>query len=157
MMISRRPERSALNAPRSARKGLSLIEVLVAVMILSIAMAFVGHISAGLTNFDRNNDVIAKRTFAMQQQANIIGAMQFTNLTTTALPATKNFTLGDFNYVRRVSLSTTGSAATGQTTVLTITIVPQTGIASDTLKQESLTMVRSAPTCGTVLGVVASC
>ena len=151
--LSRRATRHALPTPR---KGLSLIEVLVAVMILSIAMAFVGHISSGLAQYNRVNDVVAKRTFAMQQQSNIIGAMPFASLTAAVLPTTKTFTVGDFTYVRRVTLSTTGTTTSGQTTLLTVTIVPQTGIASDTLLKESLSMVRTSPNCGTILGT-ASC
>jgi prepilin-type N-terminal cleavage/methylation domain-containing protein len=141
-------------APRK-RSGLSLIEVLVAVMILSITMTFVGHISAGLTQSNRRNEVIAKRTFAMQQQANIVGALPFTSLTATVLPATKNFTLGDFNYARRVTITSTGNTSVGLAASIAITIVPQTGYASDTLLKESMTMLRSSPTCGTSLAVTA--
>jgi len=154
-MISHRSQRATRNVPRSPRKGLSLIEVIIAIMVLGVTMTFVGHISAGLTQFNRKNDLIAKRTFAMQHQANIIGAMPFTSLTASLLPASKTITLGDFTYVRRVALSTTGTVTSGQTTLLTITIVPQTGIATDTLLKESLSMVRTSPNCGSVLGTSA--
>ena len=140
----------------TSRKGLSLIEVMVAVMILSIMMAFVGHISSSVAQSNRRSEVIAKRTFAMQQQSNIIGAMPYSSITATLLPASKTMTLGDFVYQRRVTLTTTGSVAAGFSTAITITIVPQTGIPSDTLLTESLSMIRSAPNCGTVLGM-ASC
>jgi prepilin-type N-terminal cleavage/methylation domain-containing protein len=140
----------------TSRKGLSLIEVMVAVMILSIMMAFVGHISSSVAQANRRSEVIAKRTFAMQQQSNIIGAMPYSSITATLLPASKTMSLGDFTYLRRVTLTTTGTVAAGFSTAITITIVPQTGIPSDTLLQESLSMIRSAPNCGTVLGM-ASC
>jgi len=140
----------------TSRKGLSLIEVMVAVMILSIMMAFVGHISSSVAQSNRRSEVIAKRTFAMQQQSNIIGAMPYSSITATLLPASKTMSLGDFTYLRRVTLSTTGTVAAGFSTAITITIVPQTGIPSDTLLTESLSMIRSAPNCGTVLGM-ASC
>jgi len=140
----------------TSRRGLSLIEVMVAVMILSIMMAFVGHISSSVAQANRRSEVIAKRTFAMQQQSNIIGAMPYSSITATLLPASKTMTLGDFVYQRRVTLTTTGSVAAGFSTAITITIVPQTGIPSDTLLTESLSMIRSAPNCGTVLGM-ASC
>jgi len=139
-------------APRQ-RRGLSLIEVMVAVMILGITMTFVGHISTGIAQSNRKSDIVAKRTFAMQQQANVVGALPFASLTTTILPATKNFTLGDFSYTRRISLTKTGSASIGQTATIAITIVPQTGIPSDTLLKETLTMYRSSPLCGTALGI----
>jgi hypothetical protein len=127
---------------------------MVAVMILGITMTFVGHISTGIAQSNRKSDIVAKRTFAMQQQANFIGALPFASLTATVLPATKTFTLGDFTYLRRVSLSTTGSTSTGQTATIAITIVPQTSIGSDTLLKESLTMYRSSPLCGTTLSIV---
>jgi prepilin-type N-terminal cleavage/methylation domain-containing protein len=148
--------RSPRNAPRATRKGLSLIEVMVAVMILSIMMAFVGHISSSIAQANRRSEVIAKRTFAMQQQSNIIGAMPYSSITATILPASKTLSLGDFTYLRRVTLTTTGTVAAGFSTAITLTIVPQTGIPSDTLLKESLSMIRSAPNCGTVLGM-ASC
>jgi hypothetical protein len=128
---------------------------MVAVIILGIMMAFVGHISSGLAQLNRRSEVIAKRTFAMQQQSNIIGAMPFSSITATLLPASKTLTLGDFTYQRRVTLSTTGTTSAGFTTAITLTIVPQTGIPSDTLLKESLSMLRTAPNCGTVLAMAA--
>ena len=147
------PSNTRLVARR--RRGLSLIEVMVAVMILGITMTFVGHISTGIATSNRKSDIIAKRTFAMQQQANVVGALPFASLTTTILPPTKNFTLGDFSYTRRVALTTTGNASIGQTATIAITIVPQTSIPSDTLLKETLTMYRSSPLCGTSLGTQA--
>src|SRR5437764_737073 len=154
MICASNTHRSKSPAARQ-RRGLSLIEVMIAVMILGIMMTFVGHISAGLTQSNRRNDIIAKRTFAMQQQANIIGALPFASLTTTVLPATKNFTLGDFTYTRRVTITTAGNTSVGKTANIAITIVPQTGYASDTLLQETMAMLRSSPLCGTSLGTAA--
>ena len=141
------------NALRRARRGLSLIEVMVAVMVLAIMMTFVGHVSSSVAQANHRNDVIAKRTLAMQEQSNIIGAMPFANLTAAVLPPSKSFTLGNFRFIRLITLSTTGTPTKGQTTTITITIVPQTAVPSDTLLTESLTMLRSAPNCGTVLGI----
>src|SRR5437660_921251 len=83
--------------------------VMGAVRVLSITMTCVRHSSSSLTQANRRNDIVAKRTFAMQQQANVIGALPFQSLTTTLLPPAKTFTLGDFTYDRRVTLATTGS------------------------------------------------
>jgi hypothetical protein len=98
---------------------------------------------------------MAKRTFAMQQTSNIVGALPFKSLTSAVLPASKTMTLGDFTYVRRIAITTSGSATAGQTATISITIVPQTSIISDTLLKDSLQMYRSAPICGTALGIVA--
>ena len=152
MIFSTRHSPDSTPDPRQ-RRGLSLIEVMVSVMILGITMTFVGHISTGIAQSNRKSDIIAKRTFAMQQQANVVGALPFASLTSTILPATKNFTLGDFRYTRRIALTTAGSASIGQTATITITIVPQTGIPSDTLLKKTLTMYRSSPLCGTALGI----
>lgn len=140
----------------TTRRGLSLIEVIVAITMLGVVMTFVGHISSSIALANKSNSIVAKRTFAMQQQANIIGALPYASLTSTVLPTTKNFTLGDFSYTRRVTMTQSGSASTGYAMMLTITIVPQTGVAADTLKKETLTMMRSKPVCGTALNV-ASC
>ena len=136
------------------RRGLSLIEVIVAIVMLGVVMSFVGQISSGIALKNKTNSLVAKRTLAMQQQANIIGALPFASLTSTILPASKTFTLGDFTYTRRVTLTKSGSASTGYWMNITITIVPQTGIAADTLKQETLTMLRSSPVCGTALNIM---
>ena len=152
------PNNRATRAPRfaaRARRGLSLIEVMVAVIVLSISMTFVGHISASLTQSQRRNDLIAKRTFALQQTTNLVGALPFSSLNSTVLAASKTMTLGDFTYIRRIAISTSGSTSIGQKATISITIVPQTGIVNDTLLKDSLQMYRSAPICGTALGVVA--
>lgn len=138
----------------SARRGLSLIEIIVAIVMLGVVMTFVGRVSSAIALTNKSNSLIAKRTFAMQQQANIIGALPYASLTSAVLPASKNFTLGDFTYTRRVSMTQSGSASTGYYMNITITIVPQTGIASDTLKQETLTMLRSKPVCGDALNIM---
>ena len=151
MNFSIRLSAPARFAPRP-RRGLSLIEIIVAVMILGVTMTFVGHISTGIAQSNRKSDIVAKRTFAMQQQANVVGALPFASLTSAILPASKTFTLGDFTYTRRVSLTRTGSTSIGQTATIAITIVPLTSIASDTLLKETLTMYRSSPLCGTALG-----
>jgi prepilin-type N-terminal cleavage/methylation domain-containing protein len=135
----------------TTRRGLSLIEVIVAIVMMGVVMTFIGHISSSITLANKSNSLIAKRTFAMQQQANLIGALPYASLTAAVLPATKTFTTGDFTYTRRVTLTQSGAASTGYAMTITITIVPQTGVAKDTLQQETLTMVRSSPPCGTAL------
>jgi Tfp pilus assembly protein PilE len=132
----------------AARRGISVVEIMVALVVLGIVLSLAGRLSFAVNQFGRNNDLRTKRGFAMQQQANFVGALPYASLNTTTLPVLKNFTTGDFSYKRRIALSTVGNA-----TSVTITIVPNTGIAKDTLQKESITIVRTKRICGTVLNV----
>jgi hypothetical protein len=127
---------------------MSVVEIIVATNILGIVIAMAGRLAFAVTMFNRANDLKTKRGFAMQQQANFVSSLPFASLNTTVLPATKSFTTGDFSYTRRIALTTVGN-----TTRITITVVPNTGIARDTLEKESTNIVRSKPPCGTVLNV----
>ena len=137
-------------APRSSRQraGISLVEIMVALVVLGVVLAMAGRLTFAVTQFGRLNDLKTKRGFAMQQQMNYIGALPYVSLNTTTLPAAKSFIAGDFRYTRRVALTTAGSV-----TRIAITIVPNTGISRDTLQKESTTLVRTVPPCGTVLNV----
>ena len=128
---------------------MSVIEIMVAMTVLGVVIALAGRLTFAVTQYGRLNELRAKRGYAMQQQSNYIGALPYTSLTTAVLPATKNFTTGDFSYKRRVALTSASNA-----TIVTITIVPNTGFANDTLQKESATIVRTSPPCGTVLNNV---
>lgn len=143
--LSIRP-RPRLTLGVRARRGISLAEILVAITLLAIFLSMVGRLSMTVNGYNRTNDIRAKRGFAMQQQMNFIGALPYASLTSTVLPASKSFTTGDFSYTRRVALTTAGTVTT-----IAVTIVPATGIASDTLLTESMKIVRTNPPCGTVL------
>ena len=133
---------------RHSRAGVSLVEIMVAMVVLGIVIAMAGRLTFALTQYGRNNDLKTKREFAMQQQANFVGALPYASINTTILPATKDFTTGDFSYRRRVAI--TGGTNTKS---VTITIVPNTGVARDSLQKETMTIMRAMPPCGTVLNV----
>ena len=145
-----RPSWSARTATTACRtrRGMSLVEIIVAIALLGIVMALAGRLSFAVTQFNRANDLRAKRGFAMQQQANFVGVLPYASLNATTLPATKSFTTGSFSYQRRIAMT-----SSAKTTSITITIIPNTGVARDTLQRESMTIVRSMPPCGTVLNV----
>ena len=136
-------------APARARAGLSVIEIMVAMTVLGIVIAMAGRLTFAVTQYGRMNDLKTKRGYAMMQQSNFVGALPYTSLTTAVLPATKSFTAGDFSYTRRIAVAAGVSSKT-----IVITIVPNTGIAADTLQKESATIVRTVPPCGTVLNNV---
>jgi type II secretory pathway pseudopilin PulG len=128
---------------------MSVIEIMVAMTVLGVVIALAGRLTFAVTQYGRLNELRAKRGYAMQQQSNFIGALPYTSLTATVLPPTKDFTTGGFNYKRRIAL-----AAATNSTIVTITIVPNTGFALDTLQKETATVVRTSPPCGTVLNNV---
>jgi prepilin-type N-terminal cleavage/methylation domain-containing protein len=131
---------------RRARRGVTLLELIVAMTILAISVTLFSRASMAVNRYNRINDLKTKRDLAMQQQLNFVNALPFASLNTTVIPASKTFTTGDFRYTRRVSL-----AVTGNSVAITVTIVPQTGTAADTLQKETVRFVRSIPVCGTIL------
>jgi Tfp pilus assembly protein PilE len=129
------------------RRGVSIVEILVAITTLAIVLTFAARASFAVNAYDRTNNVKAKTAMAMQQQMNYLGAMSYASLTDPyVLPNSKDFTTGDFSYTRRLSVN-----QNGQATRITITIVPQTGVPSDTIQRETLTLMRTVSPCGTVL------
>jgi hypothetical protein len=138
-----------------ARRGIGLVELMVAITMLGIVMGMVGHISSSIAKYGRDDDLRTKRNLALQQQANLISALPAASLNSTVVPASKTFTTGDFTYIRRVAMLSSTSVTLGTTTTITITIVPQTNIPSDSSKKERLSMVRTSPSCGTALSVAA--
>ena len=141
LLMRRYPARAARR-----RRGVSVVEIMVAITTLGVALSLIGRASMVVNAYNRENELKTKRNLAMQQQLNFIGALPYANLNTTNVPASKNFTTGDFSYTRRVTITTTAKA-----TRISVTIVPQTGFAKDTLLKESLSFVRAVPQCGTVL------
>ena len=140
-----------LSHPRrpAPRAGISVVEIMVAMTVLGVVIAMAGRLTFAVTQYARLNELKAKRGYAMEQQAGLVGSLPYTSLNTTVLPATKTFTTGGLSYVRRLSMITGTNA-----TAITITIVPNTGVAKDTLQKESTTIVRTVPPCGTVLNNV---
>jgi prepilin-type N-terminal cleavage/methylation domain-containing protein len=143
MKLSHTPSHQA---PTRARAGLSVIEIMVAMTVLGIVIALAGRLTFAVTQYGRLNDLKTKRSYAMAQQTNFVGALPYASLTPSLLPATKTFTTGDFSYTRRVAV-----AAGVNSKTIVITIVPNTAFPNDTLHKETATIVRTVPPCGTVL------
>ncbi|HKO14801.1 MAG TPA: prepilin-type N-terminal cleavage/methylation domain-containing protein [Gemmatimonadaceae bacterium] len=143
------PMLSSNCAPRSPspRRGLSVIEIIVAISVLGIVMAVVGRLSMTVNRYGQTNDLRARRNFAMQQQVDFVGGLAYANLNPTTLPASKIFTSGDFSYTRRMRIDSSGAGRR----VLTVTVVPRTSAARDTLQKDTFVIVRSNPSCATVL------
>jgi len=87
-----------------SRKGFSLIEVMVAMTVLSIVMMSLAKIGVAVAVKGRTNDLVAKRNAALQLEANKLGTVPFANLGTWST-TTRAFTLGGFTYTRRTTIS----------------------------------------------------
>ena len=87
-----------------SRKGFSLIEVMVAMTVLSIVMMSLAKIGVSIAVKGRTNDIVAKRNAALQLEANKLGTVPFANLGTWST-TTKTFTLSGFTYTRRTTIS----------------------------------------------------
>lgn len=125
-----------------SRSGFSLIEVIVALSVLALAMAALGKATAAVALRGRDNDVYAKRSSALQVEANKFGSASFANLSTWST-ADKTFTIGDFTYTRKLTIT----ATTSTHYTIKIVIVPsQSGVAKD-----SVIIDRTSPPSTTAL------
>jgi prepilin-type N-terminal cleavage/methylation domain-containing protein len=134
--------KSSHNAPRRARAGFSLLEVMVAMTMLSIILMSLAKISTVISVRSRSNDLVAKRSAILTLEANKFGAMPFDSLrlfSTTDVTRT----LGGFSYTR--TLTRVNNSSTRST--LKIVITPTT---SPTLK-DSVMLDRTKPSTTTPL------
>ena len=128
--------------PVAMRPGFSLDEVIVSMTMLAIVMTSLARLTYRVAEQGTANALITKRNFALQHEANRLGAMSFANL--TAEP-TGNSTviLADFVFTRTLSITKTGSSR------YTIKIVVAPSI--DDSKKDSVVIERSRPTTSTPL------
>lgn len=120
----------------SARKGFSLIEVMVALTMLAIVLLSLAKISMAIGLRSRTNDIVAKRTAALQAEANKFGSIPYSTLATWPT-ATVRDTLGTFIYDRKLSITNTGT--TRYTIKITVTPV------RDATKKDSIILDRTLP------------
>lgn len=125
-----------------AREGFSLIEVMVAMTILSIVLVSLAKLSTIVAVRGRDSDLIAKRTAALQLEENKFGA---TTDSAIALWTTgsKAFTVGDFSYTR--TLTITKQSSTRYTIKIVISPTTAPGL------KDSVTLDRTAPATTTAL------
>lgn len=128
------------------RSGFSLIEVMVALVLLGIILVSLARASTVVAVRGRTNDLAAKRTAVLQMEANKFGAMPFATLTAFST-ANQTFTRGDFTYTRRLSITSMNSANTRYT--VKIVVVPST----DPARPDSLIFDRTLPPTGSPLCV----
>ena len=142
-MTTLRSRRSAARRPRDRRRaGFSLLEVMVAMTMLSIVLMSLAKLSTIISVRSTSADLVAKRTAILQLEANKFGAMPFDSLRLFST-TTVTRTLGGFGYSRaitRVDNSSTRST-------IKIVITP----AANTALKDSVTFDRTKPATTTPL------
>jgi prepilin-type N-terminal cleavage/methylation domain-containing protein len=141
------------------RSGFSLIEVVVAMMLLTVVMGALTVLAAKTSARARRADILAKRNYAMVQQINRYTAVPFDTLrfrlNNDALSA-RDTIWGDTvsgavkYFLRRDTVTYVGTSATltsADTFVVEakIVIVPRTLVASDSQYKDSVVVRRRNP------------
>lgn len=132
-----------MNRIRRARKGFSLIEVMVALTLLSLIMMSLAKLALYASIRGRGNDLYSKRAAALQREVNKFEAMPFTNLAAFST-SDKTFTVGDFTYTRKLTIT----AASSTRYTITVQIVPSnTSVSSDQAVVDRTSPPTSTPLC----------
>ena len=92
----------------SKRVGFSLLEVIVAMMLLVTVLSALATLSYRVSERGQGNDLTSKRTFALQREANRFGSMTFAELATQANGPT-SMLLGDFEFTRNLTVTASGA------------------------------------------------
>lgn len=125
-----------------SREGFTLIEVMVALTLLSIILLSFADAATAVAVRGRTNDLVAKRTAALQGEANKFATVPFSSLASWST-SDQSFTKGNFTYTRRLSITALASNRDS----IKITIVP----ATDTTKKDFVVLFRTKPTSSSLL------
>lgn len=129
---------------RRTRRGISLIEIMISMTLLGLIMMSMGRMSLAVSQRGRTNDVIARRTFALQQQASKFGTMPFDSIAT--FPTTpQTMVAGTFRYRRRLTIT---SPSTNRRQIVVVVVpLPDTTMA-DSLVIDRSRSANNTPLCG---------
>jgi len=130
--LFRRQQRS-----RRQRAGFSLIEVLVALTLLSIILMGLARVTFQMAATGRTADVVAKRNAALIEEANKYNSMPYGSL--ASIGAT-TLTFGDFKFQRTVTRTVIGNRSE-----IKIVIIPIIAGVLTTSKKDSVFVHRSLP------------
>jgi len=123
-------------APRRRRRGISLIEIIIAMTLLAVVIGMLGLLSARTAAKARALDMLSARTFVLMQQSNRFSVLPYDSITAYA-PRVDTVIAGRFKYLRRV----TYKQATSGSEYKTVTVILKP--LGDTLKQDSLVFQRA--------------
>lgn len=121
-----------------ARAGFSLVEILVALTLLSIILMSLARVTFQMAASSKTNDMFAKRNATLIQEANKYGAMPFTSL---ASVSATTLTFGDFKFERTVTVTPTGTSRRD----VKIVVVPYIANVLTPSKKDSVFVYRTSP------------
>jgi len=127
-----------------AHRGFSLIEVMVALTLMSVVLVSVSRIGTALATRGRRNDLFVKRNAVLQLEANKFGAVPFATLAGWST-ADQVLNQGGFDYTRKLSITRVNS----QRYTVIVTVIP----TLDPTKRDSVIIDRTLPSSGTPLCV----
>jgi prepilin-type N-terminal cleavage/methylation domain-containing protein len=122
--------------PRRTRRGISLIEVIIAMTLLSVVLGMLGLLSARTAAKARALDLLSARTFVLMQQSNRFSVLPYDSITAYA-PRIDTVIAGRFKYLRRVTYQQSTSGSEYKT--VKVILIP----LADTLKKDSLLFQRA--------------
>lgn len=123
-----------------ARKGMSLVELIVALTVLSGALLAMSGLFVIVSRRATSNEADLRRAAYMQQSLAFLQATPFDSLPAKA--RTDSVKISDSWVVRRVTVSDSGTTRRG----VTLTITPRSSG-----RAETITFVRAKPQCTSVL------
>jgi prepilin-type N-terminal cleavage/methylation domain-containing protein len=124
------------------RGGFSLVEIIIAMAMLTIVMILLASMSLSVGRRATLNDLNTKRNLALSQQANRISVMPFAEVAALS-SGTTQLLLGGFSFNRRLTVT---QSATNRYTIR-IVIAPIT----TEFRADSVTIDRTRPASGTPL------
>jgi prepilin-type N-terminal cleavage/methylation domain-containing protein len=135
-MLTLIARRGRPGAPPQSRRGVSLLEIIIAMTILAFVVGSLSLLSAKSARRGRELDIGSARTFVLMQQSNRFSVLPYDSISVYA-PRIDTVITGRFKYLRRVTYtqSTTGS----DYKIVKVILLP----LPDTTRRDSLIFVRA--------------
>lgn len=124
------------------RRGFSLVEIIIAMAMLTIVMIMLASMSLSVGRRAAQNDLNTKRNLVLSQQANRISVMPFAEVAVLT-SGTTQLLVGNFSFNRRLTVTPTGA----NRYTIRVLIAPIT----TEFRPDSVTIDRTRPALGTPL------
>lgn len=138
--MRRRPGRSGASARRL--RGFSLVEVIISMSLLMIVMSSLAALTYTVTERGKANEMVTKRTFALQHETGRFTAIKFADLASQT-SGSDVVLLGDFQFERVVTVTAVDSVRY----TIKIVVIPE----FDPTRKDSVVFDRTKPLTGTPL------